>query len=103
MKYFVEGLSRVHSGEGCVRRIGECETLKAAVRTSQQVIDEFLIDRLQHCITAADLFTQYQNFGEVPFIFVNGGDTVNVTGFNHLNYAMARCLVLCAPSEMEVA
>jgi len=101
MKYFVEGLTKVHGGEGYVRRIGECETLEGAIRTSQQVIDEFLIGRLQDGTTPTNLFTQYQNFGEVPFIFVDGDDTINVAGFNHFNYAMTRCFALCTRSETE--
>ena len=103
MTYFVEGLTNVHGGEGNVRRIAECETLEDAIRTSQQVVDEFLIARRDDGMTATDLFSEYRKFGEVPFIFVDGDVTVNVTGFNHLHYAMIRCGVLCTRSESESA
>ena len=49
MKYCIEGLNNIHGGEANVRRIGKYETLKDAIKASEQVIDEFLIGRLQAC------------------------------------------------------
>ena len=103
MTYFVEGLTFVHGGEGIVRRIGEYETLEEAIRTSHRVIDEFLIGKAQDGMTAADLFFQYQEFGEVPFIFSDDAITINRTGFNHFQYSMMRCNALCNRTESELA
>jgi hypothetical protein len=100
MKYFVEGLTNVHSGESDVRHIGEFETIEDAIRASQEVIDQFLAANLRNGITVADLFAQYQKFGEVPFIFSDGAKTMNVTGFNHFKYAMIRCIAICEPSNL---
>jgi hypothetical protein len=99
MTYFVEGLTNGHGGEGNVRRIGECDTLEDAIRTSQQVIDKSLIAWNYYGMTVEELFSQYQRFGEVPFIFVDNEVTMNVTGFNSLLYAMKQCGVLCTRSE----
>jgi hypothetical protein len=103
MTYFVEGLTILHGGESIVRRIGEYETLKDAVMRSQQVIDDFLIAKAQDGMTAADLFSQYQEFGEVPFIFSDDVITINRTGFNHFQYSMMRCRALCNRNEGKLA
>ena len=103
MTYFVEGLTNFHGGASNVRRIGEYETLEDAVRASKQVIDEFLNAKLQDGMTVADLFCQYQKFGEVPFIFCDDARTINVSGFNHFKYAMIRCSALCNRTESESA
>jgi hypothetical protein len=99
MTYFVEALSKGSSSEGNVRRVGECETLQDAIKTAQQVIDKSLIAWNYYGTTVEKLFSQYERFGEVPFIFVDNDDTMNVTGFNSLIYAMNRCEVLCARSS----
>ena len=41
--YVVEALTLWRSSESEVRRVGECDTLKDAIETAQQVIDESLI------------------------------------------------------------
>ena len=44
------------------------------------------------------LFARYQNFGEMPVIFRHDDDkTMNVSYFNHFDYALARC------DEMAIA
>jgi hypothetical protein len=101
MMYFVEGLTNVHSGESDVRHIGDFETLDEAIKASQDTIDRFLAANLRTGMTVADLFAQYQKFGEVPFIFSDGAKTMNVSGFNHFKYAMIRCAALCESTEMS--
>jgi hypothetical protein len=44
---------------------------------------------------AKTLFTRYQDKGEYPFIFRNEDRTINVRGFSHAQYAMARATELC--------
>jgi hypothetical protein len=96
MTYVVEGLTNFHGGEGTVRRIGEHTVLDEAIAASKRIIDEFLASRFEQGITAAALFSHYQKNGEVPFIFRDDGNTVNVRGFNHFEYAMSRCSEICA-------
>ncbi len=102
MPYFVEGLTNFHSGESNVRRIGVYATLKEAIRASEQVIEDFLLANHQYGMSIADLFTRYQKSGEVPFIFSDGERTINVTGFNHFNYALVRCGALCIEVKREM-
>ena len=97
MTYFVEGLIKLRTGQSEVRRIGVYETLEAAIGASKQVIDEFLLGILKTEMSAADLFSKYSEFGEVPIIFDDGDKTLNVTGFNHYSYAMNQCGLICAP------
>ena len=103
MTYFVEGLTNFHGGASNVRRIGQYEMLEDAIKASKQVIDEFLIAKLNDGMTVADLFFQYQKFGEVPFIFSDDESTINVSGFNHFKYAMIRCSAPCTRTESESA
>ena len=103
MTYFVEGLTKVHGGEGNVRRIGEYEVLGDAISASEQVIDEFLMSRVEDGMTIADLFFQYERFGEVPFIFCNDASSINVSEFNHFKYAIERCSAICLHTESELA
>ena len=96
MTYFVEGLIKLDNGQSEVRRVGEYETLDGAIGASKQVIDGFLTQIFEPEMTAADLFSQYSDFGEVPIIFDDGEKTLNVSGFNHYSYAMNRCGMMCA-------
>jgi hypothetical protein len=95
MQYYVEGLTNVHGGESNVRRIGVYDTLEEAIAASESIIDNFLIEKATKRMTVAELFFQYQHYGEVPFIFSDSGHTMNVTGFNHFKYAMIRCTEIC--------
>jgi hypothetical protein len=103
MTYYVEALNMRRHGESDVRRVGECVTLKDALKTAQQVIDESLIPWLHHEATVEELFYQYKRFGEVPFIFADDDEKLNLIGFNSLSYAMAQCEVLCARWRDEPA
>ena len=103
MTYFVEGLVKRHSGEQEVRRIGEYETLEDAVRASEQVIDGYLLGISGSEMAAAELFSKFEDFGEVPFIFRDGDGTLNVIGFNYYKYAMTRCGSICARKKGALA
>lgn len=103
MPYVVEGLSNFHGGGSNVRRIGEYEAVEDAIKASKQVVDEFLIGKFEEGTTAAALFSLYQKFGEVPFIFRDDARTINVAGFNHFQYAMNRCSAICAQTASNPA
>src|SRR3954470_10669436 len=103
MRYYVEALTNVHGGESNVRHVGEYDTLEEAIAASQSLIDNFLIGKATNQITIADLFSLYQDSGEVPFIFSDAERTLNVPGFNHFKYAMIRCTELCKMLENKPA
>jgi hypothetical protein len=93
--YYVEAMSKVNYHGDQVVRIGEYESLDRAIAAAEQVIDQFLNFAYHDGISAGALFVKYQNEGRVPFIFVDGGATINVSGFNHISYAKRRCEELC--------
>ena len=103
MTYFVEGLIKRHTGEQEVRCIGEYETLEDAVRELEQVIDGYLLGMSGPEMAAADLFSKFEDFGDVQFIFRDGDGTRNVIGFNFYKYAMIRCGSLCGRKELASA
>ena len=95
MTFFVEGLSKYRDVENQLRRIGEYETLEEAVAASKRAIDEFLLREHKKGMTAEQVYAQYRGFGEVPCIFRDDGQTMSIPGFNHWQYARARCDEIC--------
>jgi hypothetical protein len=103
MTFFVQGLTSLPDREPQVRRIGAYATLNEAVLAAKQVIDEFLTVELAPGMPPAKLFARYQSHGEVPIIFRDDDNkTINVGGFNHFEYALARCADLAlSPGEQR--
>jgi hypothetical protein len=98
MTFFVEGLTISLDADRQVRRIGEYSTLDDAVAAAKLVIDEFLAGEFAPGMPPARLFARYQSAGEVPIIFRDDDDkTMNVSYFNHFEYALARCADLAMP------
>ena len=95
MAFYVEGLSKYREPENQLRRIGEYATLEEAIAASKRAIDEFLLRDFKAGMTSAQLYAQYQGFGEVPCIFRDDGMTMSIPGFNHWQYATARCAEIC--------
>ena len=95
MTFFVEGLCKFREVEKPLRRIGEYATLEEAVAASKRAIDEFLQREFKEGMAAVQLYAQYQEFGEVPCVFRDDGLTMSIPGFNHWQYADARCLEIC--------
>lgn len=95
MTFFVEGLSKYHDAESQVRRLGEYETLQESIAASKRIIDEFLLREFKPGMTSAQLYAQYQGFGEVPCIFRDDGMTMSIPGFNHWQYATSRSAEIC--------
>lgn len=92
MTFFVEGLTSFNEIDRQVRRIGEFESLDDAVAAAKQAINDFLTREFKRDMPPARLFARYQSFGEVPIIFRDDDDsTMNVSYFNHFEYALARC------------
>ena len=96
MIYFVEGLTIAGEIANQVRRIGEYCSLGDALAAAERAISEFLIREVQPGMLPGALFSRYMKFGEVPYIFRDDGDiTVNLPGFNHYQFALARCTEIC--------
>ena len=92
MTFYVEGL---HAADDQVRRIGETESLDEAIAVAKRTIDEFLASEFKPGMPADELYCKYRNFGVVPCIFRDDGETMNIRGFDHLQYATARCIAIC--------
>ena len=100
MTFFVEGLTISLDAARQVRRIGEYSTLEEAVSAAKLAIDEFLAREFEPGMPPARLFVRYQSGGEVPIIFRDDDDkTMNVSYFNHFEYALARCADLAMPAS----
>ena len=95
MTFFVEGLSKYRESKNQVRRVGEFEVLEEAVAASKRAIDTFLLREYKAGTAAGYLYAKYQEFGEVPCIFRDDSQTISVPGFNHWEYAQARCAEIC--------
>jgi hypothetical protein len=102
MIYFVDGLTTAREVVSQVRRIGAYRSLGDALVAAEWVISEFLVREFQPGMLPRALFSRYQIFGEVPYIFRDDGDiTVNLSGFNHFQYALARCAEICRFKSFE--
>lgn len=92
MTFYVEV---VRKDETDVLHIGEFESREEAIACARRVIDAFLLREYEIGMRGEKLFTYYTNKGEYPCIFRDGDSTLNVPGFSHLQYAMARCEDIC--------
>jgi len=105
MTFIVEGVilaNNVNEANDQVRRFGEYKTLDDAVSAAKRLVDDFLMREFKPGILPSMLFASYQNFGEVPYIFSDEDDkTMNVSAFNHFQYALARCSEICVQRRNE--
>ena len=95
MDYFVGRLTKDLNGSRAVRHIGSFQTLEAAIKAAQILVDDFLLLKHQPGMTATDLFSIYKNSDVVPVIFGDADFTISVGSFNHFQYAMLRCSEIC--------
>ena len=95
MEYFVGRLTKGRNGSRAVRHVGNFDTLEAAIKTAQILVDNFLLSKHHPGMTAADLFSIYKNSDEVPLIFSDADCTINVGSFNHFQYATLKCSEIC--------
>ena len=96
MTFFVEIVKKESAD---VINIGEFESKDEAIACAKRAIDSFLLREYHAGMTSGKLFTHYTNKGEYPCIFRDGDATLNVPGFNHLQYAMARCDEVCGKKD----
>lgn len=91
MTFFVEGLTSSPAADRQVRQIGEYAAREATAAAAKRAIDMFLIREYQAGMPPAQFFVRYRNAGEGPIIFRDDDVTMNVSYFNHFEYALARC------------
>ena len=97
MAYLVEGLSGHDDAENSkVRRIGEYESLPDAIASAKRIIDGFLRREYRPGMVPGNLIERYKDLGEHPYIFRDDDKTLNVPGFNHLQYTTARSADICS-------
>lgn len=82
-----------------VAHAGEYETQHEAVACARRTVDAFLLREYRDGMASSQLFACYSERGDHPCIFKDGDSTVNVAGFNHLQYALNRSLELCGKIE----
>jgi len=95
MDYFVGRLTKDRNGSRAVRHIGNFQTLEAAIKAAQILVDDFLVSKHQPGMTATGLFSIYKDSDEVPVIFSDADFTISVGSFNHFQYAMRKCSEIC--------
>jgi len=95
MDYFVGRLTKDRNGSRAVRHIGNFQTLEAAIKAAQSLIDDFLLSKHQLGMTAPDLFSIYKDSDAVPVIFSDADCTINARSFNHFQYATLKSSEIC--------
>jgi hypothetical protein len=96
MMFLVEVVRKV-SDE--VAHAGEFETKDEAIACAKRTVDAFLLREYRDGMASGQLFDSYKDRGEHPCVFKDGDATVNVPGFNHLQYALNRSVELCGKIE----
>ena len=73
-------------------KLGEFETVEAALAAARALVDDDLTSRYQPGMSAAELYQLYTSFGLDPFIV---GDDAPACRFSAWDYARQRCQELC--------
>ncbi len=97
--FFVEGTSGGRLDDDSVRRIGTFDTREEAIACAKRTIDSFLLQQYRPDMLPRNLLSRYQMAGEHPTIFQDDDATMNVSGFNPLQYAQQRCLEFCGKPD----
>ena len=95
MAFIVEGVIRQDEPDSEVRRVGKYETRDEAISSAKAMVDDFLRHHHKPGMLPSELFSQYQEQAEHPFIFRDDDMTINVRTFDHLQYAMLRSTEIC--------
>jgi hypothetical protein len=78
-----------------VRRIGQYETVAEAIAAAHKMIEDFLRREFQPGMDAKSLISLYLTMGEYPIIYRDDDKTLNVAGFNHVQYASTCAAEIC--------
>ena len=99
MAFCIDALFKLPDGKQSARRVGEYLTHDEAMAAAKHLIDSFLFrefrDHAGKGITAEALLEIYAARGERPLVLRLGGSSTNVSKFNALKYAKARCEEIC--------
>ncbi len=99
MSFCVDTLFKLPDGTPSARRVGEFWTNDEAIAAAKHLIDSFLFrefrDHATRGIRPEELYEIYAQRGERPVILRLGGASTNISKFNALNYAKARCAEIC--------
>lgn len=98
-KFYVEATSGANKSDDSVRRVGEFDTREEAIACAKRVIDAFLIAQYQWGMYPNELLARYLGAGDQPAIFQDDDATMNVSGFNPLQYARQRCQDYCGKKD----
>lgn len=71
--------------------LGVFDDCESAVQACKKIVDEFLLEHYSPGMTAQELYSGYQGFGEDPFI----STTDRECKFSAWTYAKQRCQEIC--------
>jgi hypothetical protein len=77
-------------------KLGEYETMDAAIQACQTLIDVYLKGIYEPGATAEKMFEHYTSFGEDPFILGAQTDRREGAPFSAWDYAKKRCEEICS-------
>jgi hypothetical protein len=72
-------------------RLGSFTSCQAAIERCKQIVDDYLLDAYKPGLSAAELYSSYQSFGEDPWIASSDSSCT----FSAWGYAKQRCKELC--------
>ncbi len=98
-RFFVEACSAGAQSDDSVRRVGEFDTRDEAIACARRLIDALLIAQYRPGMHPGELMARYQAAGEELAIFQDDDMTINVAGFNPLQYAKQRCQDYCGKKD----
>ncbi len=98
-KFFVEAARSGEQSDDSVRRVGEFGTREEAIACAKRLIDTLLLAQYRQGMHPRELMARYQAAGEQLAIFQDDDATMNVSGFNPLQYAGQRCQDYCGKKD----
>lgn len=97
--FFVEASSGGDASDDNVRRIGDFDTRDEAIACVKRTIDAVLIAQYRPGMQPRQLLARYEAAGETFTIFQDDDATMNVSGFNPVQYARQRCQDYCGKKD----
>lgn len=99
--FFVEASSGEDGSDDSVRRIGDFDTRDEAIACVRRAIDALLIAQYRPGMEPRQLLARYEAAGETFTIFQDDDATMNVSGFNPVQYARQRCQDYCGKKDQS--
>lgn len=102
-KFFVEACSSGDGADDNVRQIGNFDTRDEAIACVKRAIDAMLIAHYRPGMEPRQLLARYEAAGESFTIFQDDDATMNVSGFNPVQYVRQRCQDYCGKKDPSSA